>query len=394
MTTRPRTPSMAVIMQATVAVPASTWTQPASRDGPSVSGVPSRPARRGQACGDGPHPRRQHLRRLPGPLTQLPGQLPRLGFVAAAVGFRAAVRAVRGERYHRSWPAARRARRDRRPVAGHRHARPHGQLEAGQRPGTGGCVEPGHAVRPGLAVLPGLAAAHRDPERRVEAELRRPPFQGGREQGRVPGQRWLERPHVAQSQPGQGQHGAAGRVDRASPAIPRPGQPRRSARTCTAPRTSAPETVSALEPGREHPAVRDAGLQHVHDGVVQPRAAQHQRLVQPRRAGPWRGSGPAGLRSADPGRLGLRCLNQGRSSAPRIRAEHEREVTSGRNATRRNGPAWKNTGPYRSVPSTMPPAEATVSPSRSVRCWLAGRAGRRGDSAGRVGEREASPGNG
>jgi hypothetical protein len=32
---------MAVIVQATVAVPAFTWTQPASRDGPSVSGVPA-----------------------------------------------------------------------------------------------------------------------------------------------------------------------------------------------------------------------------------------------------------------------------------------------------------------------------------------------------------------
>jgi hypothetical protein len=32
---------MAVIVQATVTVPASTWTQPASLDGPSVSGVPA-----------------------------------------------------------------------------------------------------------------------------------------------------------------------------------------------------------------------------------------------------------------------------------------------------------------------------------------------------------------
>jgi hypothetical protein len=32
---------MAVIVQATVAVPASTWTQSASRDGPSVSGIPA-----------------------------------------------------------------------------------------------------------------------------------------------------------------------------------------------------------------------------------------------------------------------------------------------------------------------------------------------------------------
>ena len=88
-------------------------------------------------------------------------------------------------------------------------------------------------------------------------------------------------------------------------------------------------------------------------------------------------------------------LNQGRSSAPRTSAEQEREVSSGKNATRRNAPAWKNTGPYRSVPSTMPPAEATVSPSRAVRCswpdrgatagsgefWAGGAAGWSGNSA-------------
>ena len=104
--------------------------------------------------------------------------------------------------------------------------------------------------------------------------------------------------------------------------------------------------------------MRDTGLQHVHDRVVQSRAAQHQRHVHAARA-------PL---SSEP-------ANQGRSSAPRTSAEQDREVTSGRNATRRNGPAWKNTGPYRSVPSTIPPAEATVSPSPDPAA--ARRAGRR-----------------
>ena len=73
--------------------------------------------------------------------------------------------------------------------------------------------------------------------------------------------------------------------------------------------------------------------------------------------------------------MGSEPANQGRSSAPRTRAEHDREVTSGRNATRRNGPAWKNSGPYRSVPLTIPPAEATVSRSPGPACGGAGGAG-------------------
>ena len=76
---------------------------PSSRPGMGpASWGPGRPACRREARGDGPRPRRQHLRRLPGPLPQLPGQLPRLGFVAAAVVLRAGGRTVRGERYHRS----------------------------------------------------------------------------------------------------------------------------------------------------------------------------------------------------------------------------------------------------------------------------------------------------
>ena len=185
-----------------------------------------------------------------------------------------------------SWLAARRARLDRCPVAGDRHARPDGQLEAGQRAEAGGCVEPGHAVRPGLPVLPGLATAHRDPERRIEAELGRPAFQRGREQGGVPRRGRFERAHVAQLHAGHGQHGVACRVDRGHlPAAAGAGLPLRA--DLHRPADLRPGDGQRLEPGREHPAVRDAGLQHVHDGVVQPRAAQHQHLVHPGRAGPW-----------------------------------------------------------------------------------------------------------
>ena len=131
---------------------------------------------------------------------------------------------------------------------------------------------------------------------------------------------------------------------------PPAGPASRSARTCTAPRTSAPETVSASNPAG---SIRRCGTQACSMCMTAsfspglPSTSGHVH----RRGRRWAPGPP----------------NQGRSSAPRTRAEQDREVTSGRNATRRNGPAWKNTGPYRSVPSTIPPAEATVSPSRPAR---------------------------
>ena len=126
---------------------------------------------------------------------------------------------------------------------------------------------------------------------------------------------------------------------------PPDGPASRSARAWTAPRISAPETVSASNPAG---SIRRCGTQACSMCMI----ASFSPGLPSTSGTSWPGappdSGPA---------------NQGRSSAPRTRAEHDRDVTSGRNATRRNGPAWKNTGPYRSVPSTIPPAEATVSPS-------------------------------
>ena len=138
---------------------------------------------------------------------------------------------------------------------------------------------------------------------------------------------------------------------------PPAGPSSRSARTCTAPRTSVPATVSVPNPAG---SIRRCGTHACSMCIT---ASFSPGLPSTSAA-----SGPDAPSSAEP-------ANQGRSSAPRTRAEHDRELTSGRKATRRNGPAWKNSGPYRSVPSTIPAAEATVSRSPGPACGAGRRRG-------------------
>ena len=144
---------------------------------------------------------------------------------------------------------------------------------------------------------------------------------------------------------------------------------------------------------------------HVHDGVLQCRAAEHAALRSSIAGAPVSvvlvsasqcsscrlGLGRPGLRRRwpEPGPVIGPADQCGAGSA---------RSSSGRNANWRNGPVWKNTGPYRSVPSTMLPAEATVSPSRSgpapdriAARWQAPGSARLAARRARVG---AAPGNG
>ncbi len=100
-----------------------------------------------------------------------------------------------------------------------------------------------------------------------------------------------------------------------------------------------------LAPGRQQPAVRNARLQHVPGRVVEARAAQHQ------------------------GRRGV--TGPGPEPGLAIPAAHQRPAGTRRDLGKQRRPAnlpvWKQTGPYSSVPSTIPESVAGISSSWASR---------------------------